>query len=57
MKSIVKTLLAAALTTLWLGGCVAGSSVSHADDPAATSPVQGPELCRDGTAPPCVRRD
>jgi len=37
-------------------GCVAGSTVSHDDDPAAVNRDQGPDLCRDGTAPPCTPR-
>lgn len=45
------------LAAMWLlGGCVAGSEVSHDDDPAATKRDEGPDLCRDGTAPPCVPR-
>lgn len=39
-----------------VGGCVAGSTVSHEDDPAAVKRSQGPALCRDGTAPPCTPR-
>jgi hypothetical protein len=49
--------LAGLLGALWLlAGCVAGSSISHDDDPAAIKRDQGPTLCRDGTAPPCVPR-
>jgi hypothetical protein len=45
------------LVTAWiLCGCVAGSTVSHDDDPAAVQRDQGPDLCRDGTAPPCTPR-
>jgi hypothetical protein len=39
-----------------MSGCVSGSEISHADDPAAVNPDQGPDLCRDGTAPPCTPR-
>jgi hypothetical protein len=39
-----------------VSGCVAGSAVSHEDDPAAVKRDQGPDLCRDGTAPPCTPR-
>jgi hypothetical protein len=39
-----------------VSGCVAGSAVSHEDDPAAVQRDQGPDLCRDGTAPPCTPR-
>jgi len=39
-----------------LSGCVAGDAVSHEDDPAAVKRDQGPDLCRDGTAPPCTPR-
>ena len=38
-----------------MAGCV-GSTVSHADDPAGENRDQGPDLCRDGTAPPCTPR-
>jgi len=42
---------------VWLcTGCVAGSTISHEDDPAATKRDAGPDLCRDGTAPPCTPR-
>jgi hypothetical protein len=40
-----------------LAGCVAGSTVSHDDDPAAVKRDEGPDLCRDGTVPPCTPRD
>lgn len=39
-----------------ISGCVAGSAVSHDDDPAAVKRDAGPPLCRDGTAPPCTPR-
>jgi uncharacterized protein YceK len=44
------------IVTCLLSGCVAGSTVSHDDDPAAVKRDQGPSLCRDGTPPPCVPR-
>ncbi len=53
MKQIATVMLMISV----LGGCVAGNPVTHADDPAASTPSQGPVLCRDGTAPPCVPRD
>jgi hypothetical protein len=45
------------LVALAMTGCVAGSTVSHEDDPAAVKRDAGPDLCRDGTAPPCTPRD
>jgi hypothetical protein len=49
--------IAALLVWAWfVSGCVAGSAVSHDDDPAAVKRDQGPSLCRDGTAPPCTPR-
>jgi PBP1b-binding outer membrane lipoprotein LpoB len=44
------------LVAVMISGCVAGDAVSHADDPAAEKRDQGPALCQDGTAPPCVPR-
>lgn len=49
------TLVAVTMASL-LSGCVAGSTVSHDDDPAAVKRDAGPSLCRDGTAPPCTPR-
>jgi hypothetical protein len=52
-----------AVTTLFfaslvLCGCVAGgSAIPHADSPAVANTDAGPELCRDGTTPPCNDRD
>jgi hypothetical protein len=52
MKLITSLFVAA-----WLAsGCIAGSTVSHDDDPAAVKREGGPTLCRDGTAPPCTPR-
>ena len=48
-------LFALAICSL-ISGCVAGSTVSHDDDPAAVKRDAGPSLCRDGTAPPCTPR-
>ncbi|MDB6085616.1 MAG: hypothetical protein JWN43_3497 [Gammaproteobacteria bacterium] len=53
MKLIVASLVAVASL---ISGCVAGSAISHADDPAAAKRDAGPDLCRDGTAPPCTPR-
>jgi hypothetical protein len=53
LKTVAALMLAAWLTT----GCVmAGSNQPHADGPGATTPTEGPTLCRDGTAPPCNDR-
>lgn len=52
MKLIVSLVAAACL----MSGCVAGSAISHEDDPAAVKRDTGPDLCRDGTAPPCTPR-
>jgi hypothetical protein len=52
MKGIAALLICACVMT----GCVAGSAVSHDDSPAAVKRDQGPDLCRDGTAPPCTPR-
>jgi len=49
------TLFAMAISSL-ISGCVAGSTVSHDDDPGAVKRDAGPSLCRDGTAPPCTPR-
>ncbi len=53
MKLATSIILLACL----MSGCVSGSTVSHADDPAAAKRDQGPVLCRDGTPPPCTTRD
>jgi hypothetical protein len=52
----VKLLATVVAAACLLSGCVAGSAVSHADDPAAAQRDEGPDLCRDGTAPPCTPR-
>ena len=45
------------MAACWLlSACVAGSTVSHDDDPGAVKRDSGPDLCRDGTAPPCTPR-
>jgi hypothetical protein len=50
-------LIASLVAAAWLmSGCVAGSAISHEDDPAAAKRSTGPTLCRDGTAPPCTPR-
>jgi hypothetical protein len=50
---LVAILVAAACL---MSGCMAGSAISHEDDPAAVKRGAGPDLCRDGTAPPCTPR-
>jgi hypothetical protein len=52
----MKGILALLMWTCIVSGCVAGSTVSHDDDPAAVKRDHGPSLCRDGTAPPCTPR-
>lgn len=52
MKLLINLL---ACSTLMMG-CVAGDAIPHEDDPAAVKRDQGPDLCRDGTAPPCTPR-
>jgi hypothetical protein len=50
-------LVLGAMVSVWLCcGCVAGDTVSHEDDPGAVKRDGGPDLCRDGTAPPCTPR-
>jgi hypothetical protein len=50
-------LVLGAMVSVWLYcGCVAGDTVSHEDDPGAVKRDGGPDLCRDGTAPPCTPR-
>jgi hypothetical protein len=53
MKILISLLIAACIAS----GCVAGSTISHEDSPAAVKRDAGPDLCRDGTTPPCVSRD
>lgn len=53
----MKIMLSIVTTAYLITGCVAGSTVSHYDDPAAVKRDQGPALCRDGTAPPCTVRN
>jgi len=59
MKNTVSFLMLGSflLTTCLMGGCVAGSNVSHEDSPGATKRDSGPALCRDGSTPPCNDRD
>jgi len=45
------------LAVYLMAGCVAGSNISHDDSPAASNHDSGPELCRDGSTPPCNSRD
>ena len=52
MKNIVSFFVVAFL----MSGCVAGSTIGHEDSPAATKRDAGPELCRDGSTPPCNDR-
>jgi hypothetical protein len=53
----MKTILSLFIVALLTCGCVAGSTISHEDDPAATKRDAGPTLCRDGSTPPCNDRD
>ena len=53
----MKRLTSLLVTTFLVGGCVAGSTIPHADSPAAELRSEGPALCRDGTTPPCNDRD
>jgi hypothetical protein len=53
----MKTILSLFIVTLLACGCVAGSTISHEDSPAATKRDAGPMLCRDGSTPPCNDRD
>jgi hypothetical protein len=59
MKTIVSFFLVGSflLVVYLMAGCVAGSTISHEDSPAATQREAGPELCRDGSTPPCNSRD
>jgi hypothetical protein len=59
VKSIVSFFLIGSflLVAYLMVGCVAGSTISHEDSPAATKRDSGPELCRDGSTPPCNSRD
>ena len=52
MKLIASIVAAAFL----ISGCAAGSAVPHEDNPAAIKRGTGPDLCRDGTPPPCTPR-
>jgi hypothetical protein len=52
----MKILIGLLLSTYLVAGCVAGDTVSHEDDPGAVKRDQGPDLCHDGTAPPCTPR-
>jgi hypothetical protein len=52
----VKTPIVLAVAALVMSGCVAGGNISHEDSPAAQKRDEGPELCRDGTIPPCNTR-
>jgi hypothetical protein len=53
MKSVLSALVASYLVC----GCVAGSTIPHADSPGVEKRDEGPALCRDGTVPPCNDRD
>jgi hypothetical protein len=53
VKSVISLLIAVVLAS----GCVAGSTVTHEDSPAAVQRDEGPALCRDGSVPPCNSRD
>jgi hypothetical protein len=53
----MKTLIAAGFLAVLLSGCATdGLNNPHADGIAAPPPDQGPELCQDGSAPPCPKR-
>jgi hypothetical protein len=54
MKSIFGLLITACL----LGGCAGnGSTIAHDDGEGAVPHDAGPDLCHDGTPPPCTIRD
>lgn len=53
---IMKLLISLLAVTSMMTGCISGDAVSHEDDPAAVKRDQGPDLCRDGTTPPCTPR-
>jgi hypothetical protein len=49
--------LAACLLMYMMTGCAAyNANDPHADAQGQTAPDRGPELCRDGTPPPCTPR-
>jgi len=54
---VMKRLPSLILVACVMAGCVAGSTVSHEDDPAGVQRDAGPVLCRDGNPPPCTPRD
>jgi hypothetical protein len=56
-EETVKTIVSLIIATFLMTACVAGSTVSHEDSPAAVKRDAGPALCRDGSTPPCVSRD
>jgi hypothetical protein len=56
-EETVKTIVSLIVATYLMSACVAGSTISHEDSPAAVQRDAGPALCRDGSTPPCVSRD
>jgi hypothetical protein len=53
----MKTLASLWIAAFLMSACVAGSTISHEDSPAAAKRDEGPALCRDGSTPPCNDRD
>lgn len=50
-------MLVACLIACVMAGCVAaGGNNPHEDSAAQVPPTAGPELCHDGSAPPCTPR-
>jgi hypothetical protein len=54
MKAITGLLLAACLLTGCMGN---GSTISHDDGEGSVNHDAGPDLCHDGTPPPCTIRN
>jgi hypothetical protein len=52
----LKTFVSFIVVAVLMSGCVAGGSISHVDSQGATKPDAGPELCKDGSTPPCNDR-
>ena len=51
-------IIAVGFVAAWLMfGCVAGSTIPHADSPGIENRDAGPALCADTTQPPCNDRD
>jgi hypothetical protein len=54
MKIIIGLLMSACLLTGCLGN---GSTIAHDDGEGAVPHDAGPDLCHDGTPPPCTIRN